>query len=505
MSATDLTLEHYRLLDATALAAEIRDRGISPDAIRELAIEAVAAHPAAHAAVLDYTPAASAESTDGFSPPAAGKPAISHTPFAGVPTFRKDLGAGIAGLPTNGGSAVGSPVVPLTTDPYWLALSQAGVTSLGRSRSAEFGALLTIEPPDSPAVQNPHAHSRTAGGSSGGAAALVAAGAVPFAHANDAGGSIRIPAAYTGTIGYKPARRTSLSRRQLAMSPPRPQEPRDLVSEFAITRSLRDTRALAHVLGTGRSDGKAGRAEQPTRPRIGVDVSAWAGGEVHPDAVAATEQAAVQLESAGYTLVPVALAGALNWAAFGAALLDTFAWLTARSFEEAALTDWDHDFATLQPGTRLWANHGRTLGDTELNAAEQIFAHASKELTAATSGLSFLLTPATAQPARPLGDLTGAGFVTASDFSAHMERVTQYSTIFNVTGHAAIALPFGRTAGPEQLPLSVQLVALTRGEPALFDAAASLIGEAPLPPAAIPSAGNWPDPTERAPHAEHVS
>ncbi|GAA1622318.1 amidase family protein [Leucobacter chromiireducens] len=476
MSRPALSLERYRALDATGLAALLRSGAVTPTAVRELALEAVAAHPAARAAVLDIsTPL----------PPAPLAPDTTpNMAFAGVPTFRKDLGAGEAGQPTTNGSAAGTPVVSRESAPYWRALASAGITSLGRSRSAEFGALLTIEPPGEAPVHNPHAAAYTAGGSSGGAAALVAAGAVPVAHANDAGGSIRIPAAYTGTIGYKPARAHPAAPAAPAAPAPLP---RDLVAEFAITRSLRDTRVLARVLGTqAASTRHHATGVASARPRVGVDVSAWQGGTVHPDVLAATARAAARLEDAGYTLVPVALSAALDWDAFGTALLDTFAWLTARSLEEAVGPDWDAGYALLQPGTRLWATHGRALGNAELVAAEAAFADTTAALDLATAGLALLLTPATAQPARPLGDLDGARFTNARDFSAHMEQVTQYSTLFNVSGHAAIALPQGTTSAPEALPVGVQLVALAASEAELFDAAEHVIGADPLAPAPIP-------------------
>ena len=134
----------------------------------------------------------------------AGAPR-SEAALAGVPTFVKDL-AQMRGVPTGWGSAASSAYVSRRTDPFVKHFEETGVVTLGKSACPELGLTATTEPLGRPPCRNPWDPSRSSGGSSGGAATLVAAGVVPMAHGSDGGGSIRIPAACCGLVGLKPSR-----------------------------------------------------------------------------------------------------------------------------------------------------------------------------------------------------------------------------------------------------------------------------------------------------------
>lgn len=122
-----------------------------------------------------------------------------------MPTFVKD-NTDYLGLPTGHGSAAFTPRTARRHAPFARQLLSSGVTVLGKTRLPEFGFSPTTEYETAEPVRNPWNTGYSAGGSSGGSAALVAAGAVPIAHANDGGGSIRIPAACCGLVGLKPTR-----------------------------------------------------------------------------------------------------------------------------------------------------------------------------------------------------------------------------------------------------------------------------------------------------------
>lgn len=157
-----------------------------------------------------------------------------NKPFSGIPTYIKDNLA-VKGLPTSFGSAAVFPDKEKHHDPYAKQYLELGFQLLGKSSLPEFGFNATTEPSHQPATVNPWNLAHSSGASSGGAAALVAAGVVPIAHGNDGGGSIRIPAACCGLVGLKPSRgrhRNSLAAKSL---------PVNIVSEGVLTRSVRDT------------------------------------------------------------------------------------------------------------------------------------------------------------------------------------------------------------------------------------------------------------------------
>lgn len=157
--------------------------------------------------------------------------------LGGVPTVVKDNTA-LAGLPTQYGSAAFTARPETASGEFVSHLLGAGMIALGKSRLPEFAFNVTCEYGDAPPVRNPWGTAYSAGGSSGGAAALVAAGVVPVAHGTDAGGSIRIPAAACGLVGLKP------SRGRLAPDPGDRMMPLRIAVQGVLSRSVRDTAAV---------------------------------------------------------------------------------------------------------------------------------------------------------------------------------------------------------------------------------------------------------------------
>jgi amidase len=158
----------------------------------------------------------------------------------GVPTAIKDLNQ-TAGIRTTFGSATMEQFVPDVSDEVVLRLERAGMISLGKTNTPEFGSPCYTEPDVAPPARTPYDLDRMAGGSSGGAAAAVAAGLVPFAQGSDGGGSIRIPASCCGLFGLKP------SRGRISGGPVYG-DPVGLGTAGPLTRTVRDAAAMLDVM-----------------------------------------------------------------------------------------------------------------------------------------------------------------------------------------------------------------------------------------------------------------
>lgn len=157
--------------------------------------------------------------------------------FNGVPSFLKD-NAAVAGMPTMNGTDAWDPRPERTHGDFARSFLATGLAPLGKTQLSEFGFSASAEHPRLGPVRNPWNPEHTAGASSSGSAAFVAAGVVPIAHANDGGGSIRIPASCNGLVGLKP------SRGRLPLDKTLRQMPLRIVANGVVTRSVRDTAAF---------------------------------------------------------------------------------------------------------------------------------------------------------------------------------------------------------------------------------------------------------------------
>ena len=239
-------------VDALALAELIRNKKVSS---RELVDEVIArierVNPELNAIVTPMYEQARARAAE---PPGDG-------PFAGVPYLLKDILAKCEGVRFTSGSRFLQDYVADGDSVLVERLRKAGFVFVAKTNTPEFGFLPTTEPALFGASKNPWDTGRTTGGSSGGSAAAVAAGIVPAAHANDGGGSIRIPASCCGLFGLKPTRgRTSLG-------PDLGDIMSGLVVEHAVTRSVRDSAAILDAT-LGPAPGDPYFAAPPTTPYL---------------------------------------------------------------------------------------------------------------------------------------------------------------------------------------------------------------------------------------------
>jgi len=180
-------------------------------------------------------------------------------PFTGVPYLIKDLGAGIKGIPTTGGSRFMSDVIPNEDSETVKRLKTAGFCIFGKTNTCEFGMSITCEPQFYGATLNPWDLSLTPGGSSGGSASAVSARIVPSAHASDGFGSIRVPASCCGLVGMKPTRGRN------SFAPTLGERIGGTVAEHAVSRTVRDQAAILDVTGYPK-DGDPYFAPVPFRP-----------------------------------------------------------------------------------------------------------------------------------------------------------------------------------------------------------------------------------------------
>ena len=222
--------------DATALAEAIGGGRLSAREAMAASLSAAAIHEDL-GAVCRVIPERGLAEAEAFDALGAGD-AKRSAGFAGVPTLAKDLGGPFRGLPPRAGSRLDLGGDPEAESDLAVRFRAAGLIAFGLTTSPEFGLSLASEPLGEKPCRNPLAPDLGAGGSSGGAAASVAAGIVAIAHATDAGGSIRVPAACCGLIGLKPGRGA------MPAGPGYGNYLGGIASELAVTRSVRDTATL---------------------------------------------------------------------------------------------------------------------------------------------------------------------------------------------------------------------------------------------------------------------
>jgi amidase len=385
-------------------------------------------------------------------------------PFAGVPTLAKDLGGPFAGIPIRAGSA--SVAGDANADSELAQrFRAAGFCYFGSTTVPEFGLSLGCEPAIGPVTRNPLAPDRTAGGSSGGAAAAVASGMVAIAHATDAGGSIRVPAACCGLVGLKP------SRGAMPGGPAFGNHLGGIASELAICRSVRDTTAIFDAL-SGRARGPAPDPVQlePGGPlRIGILTELGPRYPLDETRELAVLDAAHVLERSGHHLIP------LDWSH-----VDTLVADSARVFDRIVSANLASSFAggipdTVERLTRAIIERGRALSATVLWETLQRGVLVSHQLWQLFDRFDVMLTPMLSGPPPLLGHFA----TNHTDVDAHFARMTAFAplaTLANVSGFSAITLPFGADA--LGLPLPVQLMAPFGADKRLLALAARLESEA---------------------------
>ena len=468
--------DEYAQLDATAQAELVRTGGASPRELTDAAIARIESLNPILNAVIHERFELARQQADGPLP---------DGPFRGVPTLFKDLMCAVEGDPHHQGSNFlkRNNFRSTHTDHLAQRFFEAGFVYLGRTNTPEFGLLPTTEPDAYGATKNPWDTKRANGGSSGGSAAAVASGMVAIAHANDGGGSIRIPASCNGLVGLKPSRgRTSSGPMHGHLNDP-------LTVEGVVSRTVRDTAGALDVLSRP-FPGQPIIAPSPARPftqevgaspgklRIGMLLHNPLGtGDVDLQVVRETEAAAKLLESLGHT-VELAHPSVLE----DQGIVGHFTALWDSGLV-ATITGWERAV-------------GSTVGAGDLEALTTDMAHEGYGLTAqqlfdavdalqsvgyaaaqwwSDDGYDLLLSPTLAEPPVPLGTFVNAevpilGFLRAAAFAP-------FCAGFNLTGQPAISVPLGTS--DDGMPIGVHFAAAYGREDLLIRIASQLETAAP--------------------------
>jgi amidase len=359
-------------------------------------------------------------------------------------------------------------------------LREAGFVVVGVTNLPEFGILNTTEPRHTGATRNPWDHERTPGGSSGGSAAAVAAGMVPVAHGNDGGGSIRIPAACCGLVGLKPSRGRVSRGPDLGES--------WLGCEGVLTRTVAETAHLLDVLA-GYEVGDANWAPRPAEPyattvrrdpgrlRIAMSAANALGVEAGAEELAGMRGAGELLESLGHHVEEVAptLPGPDALPLF----LRAFAPAVSLAISYGRLlAGRPPNEDEIEPLSRAMYGMARELDSVGyLGAVAQLQALA-RGIVAFFAQYDVLLTPVLAERPLRIGELNGLGD-DAMEALTRSGRFTPYTSLFNITGQPAIAVPVG--FADDGLPVGVQLVGKPLGEETLLQVAAAMETARPVP------------------------
>jgi amidase len=398
-------------------------------------------------------------------------------PFRGVPFLIKDLFAGYAGQRiSNGNLALKNEKAISDADTTLVSrFRDAGLVIAGRTNSPELGSVPTTEPLAWGATHNPWDTSRSPGGSSGGSAAAVASGMVPFAHASDGGGSIRIPASCCGLVGLKP------SQGRISLGPIRDETA--LSVELCVSRTVRDTATLLDaVRGPGIGDTVIAPAPsrryvdevgaEPGRLRIGLLDHHPQGGAVAPECAAAVRSVASLLESLGHTVEqawPAALEDTTLTLHFGA-LWSTNMGVGLRRFEEQLGRPLTED--EFEPMNRVQAEIAAHFTAVDYALAFSATTHFRRSLQAWwAEGWDLLITPTVAELPLPLGAIANNPDH-PMDATERAYQFIPFTPPFNMSGQPAINVPVEWTdAG---LPVGIQLVAAYGREDVLLQVASQL-------------------------------
>ena len=464
------------LPDATAWARQLRSGELTPLEALDAAIARVEALPKLNAVVIrDFEPAREqAKRLSGLGRTARER-AAQAAPLWGVPFLLKDLGQTLQGTVTSHGCAFFKDAVAAHSTTLVQRYQAAGLNIFGKTASPEFGMTTTTESRLYGITPNPWNPAHTTGGSSGGTAAVVAAGILPLAHASDGGGSIRIPAAHCGLFGLKP------SRGRVPGGPDVLEGSMGLSINHAISRSVRDS-ALLLDLTAGPEAGSRVRPpegapggylqallQRPRKLRIAVWRKNYFGVPVHPDCLAALEAAAKACEALGHGLdeqmpeLPVQEIFAGMGTAMGAAMLHT---VERREKQLGRAVREDEmeplDWAALQQARKATAQ--------QLYAARLGFDKAGQLIDAFFGAYDLVLSPTTAVPAQKLGVLTlDQPF---QSYAREAMNSSAFTSLFNISGHPAMSVPAHWTA--DGLPVGAQFVAPYGREDRLLALAAQL-------------------------------
>jgi amidase len=472
----------YEAYDAVGLAKLIRQGEISSAEVLETAIERIELlNPAVNAIAYKMYDQARAQLND----------LPKNAPFSGVPFLLKDLGLSYANVPTSSGSLW----LKDYTRSYHSELVQrylnSGLVIVGKTTTPEFGLQPITESKLFGATRNPWNLDRSAGGSSGGAAAAVSMQMVPMAQGGDGAGSIRIPASNCAIFGFKPTR---------GRTPTGPNIGRiwqGLAAEHALTKTVRDNAALLDCT-QGNDIGNPMYLESPTQPyieilktplrmlRIALIKEPFFKSTVNPDCITAVERSAKLCTSLGHQVEEVKFE--LNSDRLLRAIIIVMSAELAMLFKN--VSDHRPRRGEVEIGSRLLAKLGNYYTAREFSEAIFLFDLYTRRMGEVFNKYDIVLTPTVAQPPMKIGAFQMSWFENLGAhlldyFGTHnslkkacMENMVKvfatmpYTTLFNITGQPAMSVPLYWNR--QNLPIGSQFVARFADDATLFQLAHQL-------------------------------
>lgn len=463
-----MPFSEYAQFDGLGLAELVAKGDVSPAELVEAAISRIEQHnPILNAVVCTMFDQARA---------AAARPVPRNgAPFRGVPFLLKDILGNYEGVPTTSACRFMTGVPAARDDTLVARFKAAGLIAVGKTNVPECGILPTTESALYGPAHNPWNLKHSTGGSSGGSAAAVAAGIVPLAHANDGGGSIRIPASCCGLVGLKPTRARN------PMGPDIGDFANGLIAEHVVSRSVRDT-AAALDCTHGPEAGDPYYAPHVSRPfleeartppghlRVAFSTKQATGVALHPECVRAVESTAKLLEELGHTveeaMPPIDPGTVMSsfltvFTAAHATMIDAFALLNGRTPDEA-------DFEGL-----TWAiyQQGKQIPATQYLISVAMLQIVSRQVGRFHETYDVWLTTTLGAPPIELGTID----IQERDPIKGLGQLANYvptTPLQNATGQPAISLPLHWTA--DGLPVGLMFTAALGGEGTLLRLAGQL-------------------------------
>lgn len=464
-----MTIEQYSKYDGLGLAELVRRREVSPKELVDCAVDAIERiNPDVNCVVQVLRDGAMKDIRAG----------LPQGPFHGVPFLVKEFGMHFKGMKTSAGSRLAAGIQFDADTELMTRCRNAGLVTVGTSTTPEMAFNANSEALVYGPTRNPWNLGHSVGGSSGGAGAAVASGIVPIAHANDGGGSIRIPAACNGVVGMKPTR---------GRTPTGPDSGIflwGLAIEFVETRSVRDSAALLDAVA-GPDDGYFYTAEPPKRSflaaamtppgqlRIGVIDQLPGCAKAARENRARLDDTRALLEDLGHICEPVRLkydAEAFNessiriWAVTLGYYMEQFAQMTGRKINSS----------TVEAVTLEVYRYAR-----KLKAIEMEWVMAAQNAVSRTVGkvmrdYDVLLTPGLGRDIAKLGELdqNAKGVDAMAWWRQMMYDYTPFTPLFNSTGQPAVMLPLWQSKAG--LPLAMQFVGRLGDEETLYSLAGQL-------------------------------
>jgi amidase len=463
-------MDDYAEYDGVGLAELVRQRQVTPAELIEAAIARVERH----------NPAINAVVHPAFDEARANADALPEGPFRGVPFLVKDLLIAVAGWPRTSGSRYCRGVVDAEDSGLMRRYRESGVAPLGKTNCSEFGIAGTTEGALHGPCRNPWNLEHIVGGSSGGAAAAVAAGIVPMAHGGDGRGSIRIPASCCGLVGLKPTRDRS------PHLPDGYDFAQGFVVEHVLTRTVRDSAVMLDVTGRPEPGSpyaipakERAYAEEilraPGRLKIAWSSETANGRPCHPEVQAALEATVALLEGLGHELVPEGLGVEQRalWGAQNAFSGANFAAGMRRMIGEIGREPQGDDFEGL-----TWASWkgGQRAGGMDAMADMQTLRVLARQALQLYERYDVFLTPTLAAPPPKLGYLSPV-LNAPRDIGRRNGEFFSYPGPANMTGQPSISLPLAWSS--DGLPMGMMFTARYADEATLFRLAAQLEKEAP--------------------------